>query len=189
MFMDHTFIPAEGGEAMVGAEYGNLLEALGNDALRKGNTEDALKYFIDACNSPLSIGGGVLHDVNKVPYKYGQAQCHFKLNRKKEAERLLAWILDFPVDYFTQSMLPSFHYYRGMALIALGREEEGKAVLTNMKQNAERELGRKEHGQFMSTSAYCSYIRNPDEQRSIHYRTLLALAQEGLEKLDPPALA
>jgi tetratricopeptide (TPR) repeat protein len=182
MFMTHTFIPAEGGEAAIGAEYGDLLEALANDALEKGKTEDALKYYIDACNSPLSIGGGFLHEVNKVPYKYGQAQCLFKLNRKKEAEEALAWILDFPVDYFTQSMLPSFHYYRGMALMALGRKEEGKAILTKMKQNAERELGRKEYGQFASTSAYSSYIRNPAEQRNVHYSALLALAEAGLNK-------
>jgi tetratricopeptide (TPR) repeat protein len=182
MLMGHTFIPAEGGEAVLGAEYGALLEAMGNEALRKGKPEEALEYFIDACKSPLNIGGGFLHEVNKVPYKYGQAQCFLKLNRKKEAREALEWILSFPVDYFTQSMLPTFHYYRGMTLIGLGREKEGREILEEMKMDAEKELVRREYGQFAVTSAYCSYIIDPAKQRRSHYRNLLALAIGGLEK-------
>jgi tetratricopeptide (TPR) repeat protein len=180
MLLEHTFIPAEGGEAVVGAEYSFVLEALGYDALRKGDAEKALKYFEDGCNSPLNIGGGALHEVCNCPNKYGTALCLLKLGRKKEAEAALLWICSFPVDYFTQSMLPSYLYYRGMAFRGLGREKEGKEALEALKQNAKKELGRKEYGLFASSSAHSSYIRDPAEQRHIHYGTLLALALSGL---------
>jgi tetratricopeptide (TPR) repeat protein len=180
MLLEHTFIPAEGGEATVGSEYGSTLETIGNDFLRKGMAEEALKCFVDACNSPLNIGGGFLHEVNKVPYKYGQARCLLKLNRKKEAGEALTWILDFPVTYFSQTMLPSLHYYRGMALIGLGKEQEGRETLEKMKKDIERELNRKEYGQFAATSAYCSFIRNPAEQRRLHYDALLSLVRGSL---------
>jgi tetratricopeptide (TPR) repeat protein len=180
MILEHTFIPAEGGEAVLGSEYGSILEAMANNSLREGKPEEALGYFVDACNSPLSIGGGFLHEVNKVPYKYGQAQCLLKLNRKKEAEEILSWIFDFPVNYFSQTMLPSLHYYRGMALIGLGKEQEGKKILKEMKKDIEYELSRKEYGQFAATSAYCSFIRDPVEQRRLHYGALLTLVHSGL---------
>jgi tetratricopeptide (TPR) repeat protein len=180
MLLEHTFIPAEGGEPVVAAEYCFAHEAAGYDALKKGKTEEALKHFIDACNSPPNIGGGVPHEVCLCPYKYAQAQCLGKLGRNKEAEEALSWIVNYPVDYFTQSSLPAFQYYRGMALKALGKEAEGKKALETLKEAAEQGLCRKEYGQFSTTSAYNSYIKKPEEQRRIHYGILLAYALSGL---------
>jgi tetratricopeptide (TPR) repeat protein len=180
MLMDHTFIPAEGGEAVLGAEYGNTLECLGYEALQKGKAEEALNHFAAACNSPLNIGGGSLHEVTMVPYKYGQVLCFLKLERQKEVEETCKWILRFPVDYFTQSMLPSFMYYRAMALICTGNEKEGKDLLEALKQKACKELDRKEYGQFSTTSAHSSYIPDPGEQRRVHFGILLSLAQSGV---------
>jgi tetratricopeptide (TPR) repeat protein len=182
MLKEHIFIPAEGGEPVIAAEYCFAHEAAGYDAFRKGDTEKALKYFIDGCTMPLNIGGGVPHRVCLCPLKYGEALCYTKLGRNKDAGEALSWIVNFPVDYFTQSFLPAFQYYRGMALIGLGKEKDGREALEILKQQSEDGLRRKEYGLFSTTSEYNSYIRNPEEQKCIHYGILLALALSGLKE-------
>jgi tetratricopeptide (TPR) repeat protein len=180
MIREHDFIPAESGEAPLGFEYGGILATMAYDSLKKGKTEEALKLFREAGNSPLNIGGGVFHAVNFCPYKYGEALCLFKMGKESEARTVLAWIDNFPENYFTLGLQPSFPYYKGMALIGLGRAAEGREYLERLRKRAERELALKEEGYFSGTADYNSYIRNPGEQRRIHYACLLALALNGL---------
>lgn len=182
MILNHAFIPAEGGEAVMGLEYGGILETMGYSALATGNAEAALDYFRRAGDSPLNIGGGALHQVCLCPCKYGEALSLSRLGRKKEALEALEWIASFPVNYFTRSMLPTFLCYRGMALLGLDRKEEGKVCLEETLKDAEIELNRTEYGLFSTTSAYNSFIKNPSEQRRFYYSLLMALALNGLKR-------
>jgi tetratricopeptide (TPR) repeat protein len=181
--LGHTFIPAEGGEAAVGEEYGNTLEAMAWKAFNMGKTEEALKDFTLAINSPPTLGGGMRHAACLSPYKWGQAQCLFRLGRDTEAKEALLWISALPVDYFARSLMPGYLYFRGMALIGLGQAgqiEEGRKCLEDLKRNAEDGLKQKDYGFFSTASAYDSYIRDPGVQRKIHFGVLLALALSGL---------
>jgi tetratricopeptide (TPR) repeat protein len=179
LLLRHTFVPAEGVEMSIGLEYGSILECLGYNALSEGKSEEALRHFRDALNSPLSIGGGLLHRVCFCPYKYGEAKSLLRLGRIGEAGKALSWIADFPLNYFTLSLLPSYLYYRGMALAGLGRKDESAECFKELRRKAEEGLAQKEYGFFASIPGYVSYIKDPGKQRRIHYSILLALALGG----------
>jgi tetratricopeptide (TPR) repeat protein len=180
LLTSHTFIPAEGGEFELALEYGYAHEALGYDALKRGDVEDSLNHFREASNPPISIGGGMPHAVCNSPYRYGEALALLKLGRKQEAEEVFLWILSFPVNYFTKSMLPSSLYYRAMALIGLRREREGTDLLESLKVNEEKILAQKEYGWSSTTSAYNSFIRDPSVNKLIHHLVLYARVLSGL---------
>jgi tetratricopeptide (TPR) repeat protein len=180
MLLEHVFTPAEGAEAAIVEEYGNILEIMGLKALIAGKVEEGIKDFSAAINSPSNLGSGYHHEVCYSPYLYGQALCYFKLNRNNEAKEALSRISALPIDDVFFSIMPSYLYFRGMAFLGLGQKEEGKKCLETLKQNAETGLMQNEYGLFSLSSSYVSYIQDPKVQRKIHFGLLLALALNGL---------
>jgi tetratricopeptide (TPR) repeat protein len=174
MLKTHEFTPAEGGEASIAAEYYCAHHALAYAAMEAGEYEKALEHFDRIFHGPY----GIWNDIILCPYKYGQALCLDKMGKKKEAAEALAWITSLPLE--SQSFLPSFPYYLGMALTGLGKAEEGKEQFRQLKKAAEEALAVKEHGFFAAVSSYESFIRDAGDLKAIQYNTLLAMALSGL---------
>jgi tetratricopeptide (TPR) repeat protein len=174
MLKSHSFTPAEGSEAAIAAEYYQAHEAMAYAAMEKGRYGEALGHFEQLFLSPY----GVWNDISLTPYKYGEALCLSKMGKRKEAGEALEWIVNLPLE--SQSFLPSFCYYLGLALTGLGKKDEGWEQFLELKETAEKELAVKEYGFFASTASYNSFIRDPADQRKIQYSILLAMALTGL---------
>jgi tetratricopeptide (TPR) repeat protein len=174
MLKTHEFTPAEGGEALIAAEYYYAYHGLADAAMEAGNYEKALEHFDHIFHSPY----GIWNEIILCPYKYGQALCLDKLGKKKESGEALAWITNLPLE--SQAFLPSFRYYLGMALTGLGKAAEGKEQFRQLKQAAEEALAAKEYGFFTATASYESFIRDAGDLKAVQYNTLLAMAQSGL---------
>jgi tetratricopeptide (TPR) repeat protein len=174
MLKTHEFTPAEGGEASIAAEYYYAHYALACAAMEAGKYEKALEHFDLLFHSPY----GIWNEIILCPYKYSQALCLEKMGKKKEAAEALEWITGLPLE--SQSFLPSFRYYLGMALRGLGKAEEAKEQFRQLKAAAEEALAVKEYGFFTATPSYESFIRNADDLKAVQYNTLLAMALSGL---------
>jgi tetratricopeptide (TPR) repeat protein len=174
MLKTHEFTAAEGGEASIAAEYYYAHHALAYAAMEAGKYEKALEHFDHIFHSPY----GIWNDIILCPYKYGQALCLDKMGKKKEAAEALTWITNLPLE--SQSFLPAFPYYLGMALTGLGKAEEGKEQFRQLKKVAEEALAVKPYGFFTATPSYESFIRDSGDLKAIQYNTLLALALSGL---------
>jgi tetratricopeptide (TPR) repeat protein len=183
MMKNHHYTPVEGGEVTIAAEYYSARQALAYAAMEGGRYEEALDHFNQIFQSPY----GIWNDIILCPYKYGQALCLSKMGREKEAGEALSWIVNLPIE--SRMLLPSFPYYLGLALIKLGREEEGKKHLRELKVAVEKELTVKESGFFTFTFSHNSFIRKGSDQRKIQYNTLLAMALSGLGEMEKAKIA
>jgi tetratricopeptide (TPR) repeat protein len=180
----HTFIPCEGGEHAVANEYLFAHHALGLTALKEGREEKALSHFRSTMNLPKNLGGGVWHEVMFTPYLCGEGICLERLGRNGEAAESFDSVAGFPVNYFTEMYLPSFRYYRGLALTRLGKVDEGRGEFEALYAKAAAGLGRKDPGYFAATPFFHSYLENPRTAREKHFFMLEGLALLGLGERD-----
>ena len=125
-----SFHPWEGGEGTVGRQYASACWLLGRMALEAWEANKALGYFTAGLDFPASLGEiAGPGETSQLTYFAGLAHAALEEEAKaREAyEKVVAmkgWGLSLA------------DYYRGLALIRLGRVDEGRASLESLRKQA-----------------------------------------------------
>lgn len=176
LLKDHEFIPCEGGEHAVSEEYLFANFALGLSAMLAQDFPGALAFFKANRELPENLGGGVWHDVMLSPYRYLEGVCFSALGESDKASECFASVVSFPVNYFTTMYLPTYRFWRGMALRRIGRAEEGNAQIASLLADAEKGLAQKDFGWFAQTPFFNCFWESSEKARFKFFGLLKAYA-------------
>jgi tetratricopeptide (TPR) repeat protein len=171
------FHPWEGGEGSVATQYATAHWLMGCSALDSGDPGTALNHFLTGSEPPVQVGE--LPPASEiVRLVYYSSLAYEKLNERDKAhaafERVVA---------MKRTRL-EVDYYRGLALLNLSKEEEGRAILSHLKSCAlERaEIGVKPN-YFFYGNPNPTFDEDPKRQQRIYYTLLVGLACIGLGDL------
>ena len=154
----HEFIPCEGGEHAVADEYLLAKLEIGKQLLREKEYNKAETVFSSALQIPENLGGGVWHQVKLIAFLYYLGVCCREAGREEEAVAYFEQVLDFPTEYFTDMYNLEHRYYKGLALTALGREEEGRQVSKAYEQLRAKQERRNAEGYLRPTPFFNSFL-------------------------------
>ncbi len=184
LLVSRRFHPWEGGEGAVLAQYTNAHLLLGRQALEQCAPEAAYGHFIQAMDTPRSLGEAyhLLQAKANVNYWIGRS-----LQAKGQAAKA--------VEYFEMAaseegdfaeMAVTAHsplsYYRGLALRELGREEEARSVFGDMLKFATARLSETPTIPYFATSLpnLLVFDESLPKRREAENHLLIALAWHGL---------
>ena len=171
----HTFVPCEGGEHTIIEQYAFAHHAIGRKALFENDIQMAISHFKAAQIYPVNLGGGIWHDVMKVPHIYYEALCNKRMGKDEEAQALFSKIIDIPDTYFTKMYLPSFKYYKALSYEALGEKDSKDMLIDSFYKECVAGLAKEDYGYFKPTPFFITYLEKPETTRKIHYLYLLSL--------------
>lgn len=188
LLLSRRFHPWEGGEGAVLRQYTAARLWLGREALDGGDSALAYRHFSLAMEPPASLGETYHPLQAKAEVNYWLGRSLEELGQQDAArehfEAASAEAGDFSgmavADYSPLS------YYRGLALRALGREEEAQALFRALHAYAQGQLGQPAKIDYFATSLPNLLVFDEDLQarRDAETHLLLALASEGLGRLD-----
>ena len=179
-----NFHPWEGGEGQVLKQYSQACIELGQSALDAGNPKEALKYFDLATDTPDNLGEKYhpLQAKAQINYLKGRAyritgneekaEIHFSLSANEQGD-----FIDMAVSQFSEMT-----YYRALSMKALAREQEAKALMTDLKNYGMEQIKAKSKIDYFATSLPDILVFDEDaDLKSQNEGTyLLALAELGL---------
>jgi tetratricopeptide (TPR) repeat protein len=127
---DRLFHAWEGGEGSVTGEYSHAHLILGRRALEAGDPRAALEHFEAGLAFPGNLGEHPF-EADTIPLVYYQGLAQAALGQSNAA----AAAFERASRFARQQSLAGI--YGGLALVRLGREEEGRAALHRLKEEAE----------------------------------------------------
>ena len=170
-----SFHPWEGGEGSVAGQYTSACWLSGRKALEEGDATGALKHFEVGLNFPAHLGE-LPSEAETIQLLYFSGLAQASLGNPEKAreayEKVLAskgWGIS-PVDY-----------YQGLALARLGRVDEGRSKLTEMKKHAAIlvETGHKSN-YFYYGNPNPTFEEDPKKAQQPYFILLVGLACLGL---------
>ena len=185
LLTSRRFHPWEGGEGAVLGQYTTARLLLGREALEQGRPEDAYKHFIQAMDTPQSLGEAyhLLQAKANVNYWIGRSLREMGQTEKaREYFEMAAWEeCDFAEMAVTAHSPLS--YYRGLALRELGIEEEATSVFRNMLEFGTARLSEKANIPYFATSLpnLLVFDESLQQRRDAENHLLIALAWHGLD--------
>lgn len=169
VLMGRVFVACEGGEHYIADEYMYANYLKGAELYKNGDYEGALECFKVAQIIPQSLGAGLWNEVKKVPYRYFEAKCLYKLGRKDEAEEILKDFAKFRFDFFSDMYLYTLTYYVARSYELLGDRAKGEELVKSRMADWERASGLTDMGIFGTTPFFISFIDEPSEARKGHF--------------------
>ncbi len=188
LLLSRRFHPWEGGEGAVLGQYTTAHLLLGRQALEQGDAESAHAHFIQAMDTPQSLGEAyhLLQAQADVRYWIG---CSLKaMGRSEEAAESFARAASEEGDFaeMTLTSHSPLSYYRAFSLHELGRDAEARMVLEDMLRFAGNRLREKARVPYFATSLPNLLVFNESlqERRDAENHLLIALAHHGLGNSD-----
>jgi tetratricopeptide (TPR) repeat protein len=184
LVLGRRFHPWEGGEGQVLRQYTTARLQLGQAALEAGDADTALKHFRLAMDTPDNLGEAYHLLQAKADVNYWIGKALRALGQDAEAEECFEASASECGDF--QAMAVTEHselsYFRGLALIELGRASEAKAFFEDLKSYSERELAAKSEIDYFATSLPLLLVFEDDLDRckALEFGRLLELAERGL---------
>jgi len=175
--LSREFVPREGAEGYVTAQYLFSNCALGNQALAAGRYEQALDWFNKGMELPASLGAGLWQKVALVPFEYGKAICLEQLGEQKMADELFDDILS---RVRPDASLPALDVYQAKILMHRGMRKEAEKILCEFMDRAEKAAKVTDPGWYAITAFYQSFIEPAKQEREAASLWLKALANEAL---------
>lgn len=144
LVLSHKFHPWEGGEGKVPAQYVTALTELAKNALSEGRPEDAEKLLKQALVYPRSLGEGKLAGAkdNNIYYYLGQAE--YQLGNEEKAKEYFELATKGSTEpagmMYYNDQPPEMIFYQGLALKALGRQDEAMGRFNQLISFGEKHL-------------------------------------------------
>lgn len=184
LLVSRRFHPWEGGEGAVLRQYTTARLLLGRRALDHGDPSAALDHFMQAMDTPDSLGEKYHLLQAKADVNYWLGRALSTLGRESDArdhfESSASEAGDFSAMAETEHSPLS--YFRGLSLRALGREDEALAVFNALKSFGKSGLKESASIDYFATSLpdLLVFDENLQARRDAENQLLIALADHGL---------
>ena len=188
LLLGRRFHPWEGGEGQVLRQYTTARLLLGRKALDAGNATTALEQFELAMQPPKNLGEAYHLLQAKADVNYWIGKALRALGRESDAAAAFEASANEAGDF--QSLAVTEHselsYYRGLAMLELGRADEARALFNGFKAFAERELSAEAKIDYFATSLPLLLVFEEvlGQAKRRHAEHLLALAKDGLQNVN-----
>lgn len=184
LITSRRFHPWEGGEGAVLAQYTTARLLLGQQALDGGEPAAAHVHFIQAMDTPESLGEGYHLLQAKADVNYWIGRSLQDLGRDEEARRHFEAAAAEEGDFAEMAVTAHspLSYYRGLSLRALGRHAEAEALFTDLRAFGEARLTEKASIPYFATSLpnILVFDESLQDRRNAENELLIALAWHGL---------
>ena len=183
--LHRRFHPWEGGEGKVLLQYTTARLLLGQRSLENGDAAAALEQFELAMQAPQNLGEAYHLLQAKADVSYWSGKALRALKRETEAVAQFEASASEAGDF--QGMAVTEHselsYYRGLALIELGRIDEAKDLFEHFKAFAKHEQMSETTIDYFATSLPLLLVFEDDltQTKLNHANELLRLAELGLQ--------
>lgn len=182
----HIFHPWEGGEGKVPAQYQFARVELARRKIAEGCPENAVMLLKECLEYPHHLGEGKLHGAQENDFHYWLGIAYKAMGQNVEAE---AWLekaaqgnLEPAAAMYYNDAKPEKIFYQGLALKALGRDNEANSRFHALTSYGEKHLFDKVVMDYFAVSLPDLAIWDADLQvkNEIHCRFMLALGYHGL---------
>jgi tetratricopeptide (TPR) repeat protein len=163
----HLFHAWEGGEGSVTGQYATAHWLLGKAALDMGDAKKALDEFELGKVYPANLGEDP-GEYPAVPLIYWCGLAHRALGQADQAKAVFEDVLRFNGE------VDMIGLYRGKALIQLGREEEGRALLRHIARGALEQAGKAYQENYFYSGHPSPLFAEDRPKQVVHYLTSLA---------------
>jgi tetratricopeptide (TPR) repeat protein len=184
---NRRFHPWEGGEGKVLKQYTDACLALGQEALKAGDADTALHYFIQSMDTPDNLGEKY-HPLQAVAHiNYWKAMAFKALGKKVEANQHFKASVEEQGDFIDMavSAFSELTFFKALSLKELGREMEARQLLLEMKRYGEAKLKEEAQIDYFATSLPLLLVFEEDLQKrhDDEAKLLITLAQKGLQSV------
>ena len=171
--LKHTFVPCEGGETAVAVQYIKARIGKGDIYFKNGKYEMALEEYGEAQTLPQNLGAGLWHQATISEAEYKQAITLEMLDKFSEAKDIYNHILDFDIDYFSNSNQPLLPILQAFSTYRLGNKSKAYSMIEQTIYNWNKESERNDSGYFGTTPFFISYMDYSKSARIKYYKNLI----------------
>ena len=172
---NHHFIACEGGETAIAEQWFFAQYQIGQQMMNDKRYEEAYSVFINGTEIPDEVGAGIWNPCRKVPFQFKAAECMVLTGKKEDADEIFRYIVNIPVETFSNMHLPELPYYQARSYDYLGMREYARNLMNDCKRKWNEELGKKDDGFFSNTPFLISFMDDPARMRRAFYLYLLGL--------------
>jgi tetratricopeptide (TPR) repeat protein len=182
----HRFHPWEGGEGKVSGQYVLSLTELARRAIVEGKAYDALVWLRQALTWPHSLGEGKLASIRENNIHYWMGHAHRLRGEESTArvlfERASHGLAEPHSAQYYNDQPPEMIFYQGLALRALGREQEARLRFAKLVSYGQEHLDDDVAVDFFAVSLPEFLVFEADLaiKNELHCRFMLALGYLGL---------
>ena len=138
------FHPWEGGEGKVTGQYTLALTELAKASLRQGNPEESIRLLRQSLVYPPNLGEGKLSGAQENDTYYWLGVAYRQAGQAAEAsqclEKAASGNLEPAIPWFYNDQQPDKIFYKGLALLQLGKTQAAAAVFDNLTAFADAHL-------------------------------------------------
>ena len=181
---NRNFHPWEGGEGQVLRQFTYACLKLGQQALKTGDADTALAWFLKSMDTPDNLGEKY-HPLQAVAHiNYWKGRALKALGKNEEANSHFQESTDEEGDFIDMavSTFSELSYYKALSLKELGKNKESKELLEAILKFGEAKLNEQAQIDYFATSLPLLLVFEDDIQKrnTIDASYLIALAQVGL---------
>lgn len=190
VIMRHKFHPWEGGEGKITSQYVFSLRQLARRALQAGDAKKAKDLLTQALTFPHNLGEGKLEGRKDNDLYYYLGRASEMLGEQEEAERYFARAVLGDTDpagmMYYNDQPADMILYQGLALRALGREEEACGRFHKLVDYGEKHMFDHVKIDYFAVSLpdLQLFEDDLDKRNQIHCTYLIALGSYGLGELE-----
>lgn len=183
--LNHSFHPWEGGEGKVPAQHVEARLGIARDLISKGEYQQAADHLEQALIYYPNFGEGKLSGAqeNNIYYTLGLAYEKIDGEKSKQCLEKASKGLSEPTGaMYYNDQPPHMIYYQGMALKALGREDEANARFNKLVSYGEKHIFEKQVMDYFAVSLpdFLVFETNLDDKNKVHCLYMMGLGYMGL---------
>lgn len=182
----HVFHPWEGGEGKVPAQYQFARVELAKLAINKKNYQEAINLLKQCLVYPHNLGEGKLEGAQDNDFHYWLGKAYAALGDTENAHRHWEAATEGSTDpapalYYNDAK-PDKIFYKGMALIQLGRTDEARSVFNKLVNFGEKHIFDETKMDYFAVSLPDLLIWEEDLNvlNHIHCNYMMAMGHYGL---------
>jgi tetratricopeptide (TPR) repeat protein len=185
LLMSRTFHPWEGGEGKVPAQHIEARIGIARRLMAEGKNREAVAELEKATVYYENFGEGKLPGAreNHIYYYLGLALQNLDPRRSAECfEKASTGISEPAGAMYYNDQPPHLIYYQGLALRALGREDEARSRFNKLVAYGEKNLFKKQVMDYFAVSLpdFLVFEADLDEKNRVHCYYMMALGHLGL---------
>ena len=184
LLLSRPFHPWEGGEGAVLRQFTNAKLLLGQESLNLGDATAAHQRFIEAMETPDTLGEKYHLHQAKADVNYWIGRSLQAMGKGQEAIESFTASANEEGDFAEMAVVEysPLTYYRGLSLNELGKQDAARDLFSKLKDHAEKNVGCPAHIDYFATSLPNLLVFEEDlqQRRDAENYLLLALAHHGL---------
>jgi tetratricopeptide (TPR) repeat protein len=181
ILLSHQFHPWEGGEGRTSGQYVLAHVLIGQAALKKGETAQAIEHFTNALEYPKNLGEGRGRGIMDPLAHYYAGETLEALGKADEAKESYKKVIEADAELAQWLPFSQLSYYAALAMKKLGDEAGCEKKLQGLLDFATSHLTSEEPiGFFTSRPAITVFDDDPKIQNRVDCNYLIGLAHKGL---------